>query len=172
MGRIGARKGAFDLIRAFAQLPPVPQSQLWLAGDGEIEQARALVAQLNLGERVQILGWIEAEQRSHLLAESDIFVLPSYNEALPMALLEAMAWGLPVVSCPVGGIADFVCSGQNGLLVTSGNLEQLTAALQSLMIDASLRAELGRKARKTVELLDVQQYVLRLEQIYRSCVCD
>ena len=171
MGKIGQRKGTFDLIQSFAQLPSTDrQIQLWLAGDGEIEHAKALVAQLNLGERVQFLGWIDAEQRNQLLAESDIFVLPSHNEALPMALLEAMAWGLPVVSCPVGGIADFVCSGQNGLLVTPGEPKQLSAALQSLIANERLRITLGQAARQTVASLDVQHYVLRLEQIYHACV--
>lgn len=168
MGKIGSRKGAFDLIRAFAQLPA--SAHLWLAGDGELEQAKALVSQLNLTERVQILGWIDAEQRSQMLAAADIFVLPSHNEALPMALLEAMAWGLPVVSCPVGGIAEFVCSGQSGLLVPPGDVDQLSQALRRLINDAALRQSLGQAARQVVMPLDVQRYVVELEQLYRDCL--
>ncbi|MBW4467862.1 MAG: glycosyltransferase family 4 protein [Pegethrix bostrychoides GSE-TBD4-15B] len=169
MGKIGSRKGAFDLIQAFARLPD-PAAQLWLAGDGELERAKALVTQLNLTDRVQILGWINAEQRRQMLAAADIFVLPSHNEALPMAMLEAMAWGLPVVSCPVGGIAEFVCSGQSGLLVPPGDIDQLSQALRRLMDDAALRQSLGQAARQVVMPLDVQRYVVELEQLYRDCL--
>jgi glycosyltransferase involved in cell wall biosynthesis len=172
LGKIGLRKGAFDLIHAFAQLPAAQQqtAQLWLAGDGELEAAAALIAQLGLGERVKLWGWIDAAQRNLLLQQADIFTLPSHNEALPMSLLEAMAWGLPVVSCPVGGITDFVRSGQNGLLVPPGQIPQLTAALQSLITAAPLRQTLGQAARQTVAQLDVKQYVVQLEALYRDCI--
>ncbi|MGH8001042.1 MAG: glycosyltransferase family 4 protein, partial [Brasilonema sp.] len=132
LGRIGQRKGVFDLIQAFAHLPTdlKDRSELILAGDGKIEEGRELVENLKLTKHVTFLGWINSEQRNHLLATANVFVLPSYNEALPMALLEAMAWGLPVIATDVGGIPEVVISNKNGLLVTPGNIQQISEAIQ------------------------------------------
>jgi glycosyltransferase involved in cell wall biosynthesis len=169
-GRIGQRKGAFDLIKAFAKLPAdqKDRSYLILAGDGELEQGRDLVENLNLTEHVTFLGWIDAKQRDMLLAKADVFVLPSYNEGLPMALLEAMGWGLPSITTPVGGIPELVSSSKNGLLVTPGDIQQLSEAMQSLISNESLRLSLGSAARETVAPFDIKTYCCRLSNIYQS----
>jgi glycosyltransferase involved in cell wall biosynthesis len=167
-GRIGQRKGAFDLIQAFATLPAYQQesAQLILAGDGEVEQGRKLVESLNLKEHITFLGWVNSEQRDSLLAKADVFVLPSYNEGLPMALLEAMGWGLPVLVTPVGGIPELVISKENGLLVTPGNTQQLSLAMQSLIENEDLRLSLGSAARASVTKFDMKNYSTSLINIY------
>lgn len=171
LGRIGCRKGTFDLIQAFSQVAVhQPSLRLLLAGDGDLEQGIALVDQLQLGDQVRFLGWIDDRQRNTLLAQADLFVLPSYNEALPMALLEAMAWGLPVITCPVGGIPDVVVGNENGLLVTPGDVGQLAVAMQTLVDDPLLRQSLGLAARRRVSEFDVRQYMVKLEKIYGDCV--
>ena len=169
-GRIGRRKGCFDLIHAFAKLPTEQQkcSKLILAGDGEIIAGSNLAESLNLADRVEFLGWIDADRRNELLATADIFILPSYNEALPMALLEAMAWGLPVVTTPVGGIPEVVISAKNGLLVAPGDIQQLSLAMQSLIGNRDLRLQLGNAARASVTSLDVTSYCASLSSIYHS----
>ena len=171
-GRIGQRKGAFDLIRAFAALPAEQKdrSHLILAGDGEIEQGRQLVESLNLKEHITFLGWVNLEQRDALLTKADVFVLPSYNEGLPMALLEAMGWGLPVITTPVGGIPEVVNSGENGLLITPGNIQQLSEALQSLITNETLRLSLGSAARASVAGFDIKNYSTSLINIYLSAL--
>jgi len=169
LGRIGQRKGTFDLINAFASLPAnlINCSELIIAGDGEIEQGQRLVESFNLTEKIKFLGLINAQQRDLLLATADIYVLPTYNEGLPLALLEAMAWGLPVITTPVSGIPDVVTSGKNGLLVTPGNIQQLSETIQLLIEDEDLRHSLGRVARETVASLDVEFYWQHLAEIYR-----
>lgn len=169
-GRIGQRKGTFDLIRAFASLPSEQKDrcQLIVAGDGDVEQGRKLVESLNVADYVTFLGWVSPEQRNQLLAKADVFVLPSYNEGLPLALLEAMAWGLPAITTPVGGIPELVTSSKDALLVTPGDIQQLSEAMQSLIADESLRLSLGTAARKTVAPFDVKNYSGCLADIYRS----
>jgi glycosyltransferase involved in cell wall biosynthesis len=169
-GKISQRKGSFDLIQAFAQLPFAQQecSKLILAGDGEIATGKELAESLNLANNIEFLGWIDSEQRNTLLSEADIFILPSYNEALPMALLEAMAWGLPVITTPVGGIPEIVTSNHNGLLVPPGDLQQLSSAMKSLIINEDLRLSLGTNARSSVVSLDVTSYCVSLGNIYQS----
>jgi glycosyltransferase involved in cell wall biosynthesis len=170
LGRVGQRKGAFDLLQAFSGLSPEQkqQSKLIFAGDGDLEEGHRLVNQLGLSNAATFVGWLSSEQKNELLAEADIFILPSYNEALPMALLEAMSWGLPVITCPVGGIAEIVISGRNGLCVLPGEIPELTEALQTLITNQDLRLHLGEAARASVESLDVKQYVVQISNIYRS----
>lgn len=170
LGRIGQRKGAFDLIKAFAALPLEQKtcSELTLAGDGDVEAARRLVKDLNLTTYISILDWVGPDQRDTLLAKANVFVLPSYNEGLPMALLEAMGWGLPVITTPVGGIPEVVIQAKNGLLVDPGNVQQLSEAMQALIKSESLRLSLGRAARVQVTPLDVKNYSYSLSCIYRS----
>ncbi|CAN5611769.1 glycosyltransferase family 4 protein [soil metagenome] len=170
LGRIGQRKGAFDLLQAFANLPAdcLPQAQLTLAGDGELEKAGELIKQLNIEGYVELPGWIDLEQHNQLLGDADVFILPSYNEGLPMAMLEAMAWGLPVISTPVGGIPEVIVSGENGYLADPGDIKALSAAMQSLVEDDALRLAMGRSARKRIEPLDLTLYCERLTKIYRS----
>ncbi len=169
-GRIGPRKGAFDLINAFASLPDElkTRSKLTIAGDGEGEKARDLVKNLNLTDYIRIFDWVNQEQRDAMLAKADVFVLPSYNEGLPMALLEAMSWGLPVITTPVGGIPEVVSNTQNGLLVAPGDIQQLSEAMQSLIKDEKFRLSLGSAARISVAPLDVKDYFGSLSSIYHS----
>ena len=106
LGRLGQTKGTYDLVNAFAALPEAvrARARLVLAGDGDVEGMRKLAAPS--ASRVRVLSWIDAHERDRLLAASDVFVLPSYAEGVPMSLLEAMAAGLPCITTPVGGIPD------------------------------------------------------------------
>lgn len=170
LGRICKRKGAFDLIEAFAKLPPEyrEKSELTLAGIGEIEQARSLAEKLNIKQNINFPGWVDPVGRSNLLSKADVFVLPSYNEGLPMALLEAMSWGLPVITTPVGGIPEVVTNQETGLLVNPGDVQQLSKAVQSLIESESLRHELGTAARQRILPLDIQAYSRSLYELYCS----
>lgn len=170
LGRIGHRKGAFDLLHAFAALPNREHIRLWLAGDGEVETAAALIESLGLGESVRLLGWINETERAEVLAAADVFVLPSYNEALPMALLEAMAAGLPVISTPVGGIPEFVTHQQEGYLVGPGDIDALSQAMEQLIADVPMRRHMGERSQARVRPLDLKFYSERLATIYSAVI--
>ena len=170
LGRICKRKGAFDLIEAFAKLSPElqEQSELTLAGIGEIEEACKLAESLNVRQHINFPGWVDPVGRSELLSKADVFVLPSYNEGLPMALLEAMSWGLPVITTPVGGIPELVTDQETGWLVNPGDVPHLAKAVQSLITNESLRLKLGTAARRRIIPLDVKVYRRSLYKLYCS----
>ena len=170
LGRIGKRKGVFDLLEAFAKITPEQraQSELILAGIGQVEQANHLAEKLSLKEHVTFAGWVDPAKRSELLSKADVFLLPSYNEGLPMALLEAMSWGLPVITTPVGGIPEVITHNETGFLVNPGDVQQLAEALQSLIENKSLRLKLGSAARQRVAPLDVRIYSCSLSELYCS----
>jgi glycosyltransferase involved in cell wall biosynthesis len=182
LGRIGSRggvldavssfpqqdKGAFDLIRAFAALPVADRqlAKLTIAGNGDLEAAGQLIIELGAADRITIHPWLNPTQRDQLLATADAFVLPSYHEGLPMSMLEAMAWELPVIVTPVGGIPEVVISEGNGLLVTPGNQEELQNALRQLIQNPCLRSKLGQSGRQTVEALTIDSYMMKMMGLY------
>jgi len=172
-GRIGERKGQFDLIRAVAELPPDSRRRcrVLLAGDGEVEEAGKLARELGVNEHVEVRGWLEPADRDRALASADAFVLVSRNEGLPMALLEGMAWALPVVSTPVGGIAEVVRPGANGMLVSPGDVPAIADALRRLIEDEPLRLRMGAAARASIEPLRIERFMDRLREIYGDVLC-
>jgi glycosyltransferase involved in cell wall biosynthesis len=169
LGRLGKRKGAYDLVAAFAALPPAvrDRARLVLAGDGDVAQVRELAGKLRVDDRVHVLSWIDPGERDRLLAESDVFVLPSYAEGVPMSLLEAMAAGLPSITTGVGGIPDVFTSGAEGLLVTPGNQAQLRDAMTQIISDESLRLAAGRRAWERARSFDVHAYARSLAELYQ-----
>lgn len=172
LGVISQRKGIFDLIWALSQISQELRERvrLLVAGDGDVERAKDLAKTLGVKDVIEFLGWIAPEDRDRLLRESDIFVLPSYAEGLPMALLEAMAWGLPVIATPVGGNPEIITDGMNGLFVEPGDIAGLRNAIETLAASPERRRELGSAARRTVLPLDVSLYVERLTMAYESAI--
>jgi len=152
------RKGYPFLISAFAKaVRRFPDCRLVFAGSGEVEEARQLCDELGISDCVEFLGWIEDPQRTEELRKATIFVLPSYQEGLPMGVLESMAFGLAVITTPVGGIGDVVNNGVNGLLVAPGDDSELTTALLELLGDRNLCRRLGEQASKDVSSFSAER---------------
>lgn len=177
LGTIGDRKGAFDLIEAMQFIPERTPLRLWLAGGGEkegdLEKARRKIAELGLEDRCKLIGIVQGQAKTDLLQQSHIFVLPSYNEGLPFAIIEAMAAGLAIVATPVGGIPEVVRDDQNGLLVTPGDTTALAASLVQLTADSALRQQMGQQNRRTAcQELDVRPYARRLVALYKTVLSD
>ena len=176
LGRVGPRKGAFDLLEAMGRLKSRNCSlQVWIAGgeerQGDLLKASARREELQLLDQYQLVGTVRGAEKAELLSKASLFVLPSYDEGLPMAVLEAMAAGLAVVSSPVGGIPEVVKDGYNGFLVTPGDVEALADRLAILANDTHLREEMGRRSREiAVREFDVNAYVRRLVALYESLV--
>ena len=173
LGRVGERKGTFDLIEALALLAPELQWQAVLAGDGETERASALVKQRGLEDRVQVIGWVGPDQVKTLLGSSQVLVLPSYDENLPMSVIEAMAWGLAVITTPVGAVEDIIVDGERGLLVAPGDIRTLAAQLELVLSSESVRETLGRNALAFYEEhLSIDRYAARLRAHWLEVASD
>jgi glycosyltransferase involved in cell wall biosynthesis len=174
LGIVGPSKGTFDLIEAIALLKTRGISlHLWIAGleerEGDLDKARILTHKLDLEGTCQFVGAAYGASKSQLLNNASLFVLPSYHEALPMALLEAMAAGLPIVATRVGGMPEVVMEGYNGFLVEPGDVEALADKLAVLANDPHLCEVMGQRSRELAELeLDVKPYVKRLVALYES----
>lgn len=167
VGRLDAVKGVPLLLDAFAAvLDTHPDSQLTIIGDGPArakleERAKAL------GSTVTFLGYQPQEEVARLLGETDIFVLPSFAEGVPVVLMEAMASRLPVIASRVAGIPELVEDGVSGFLVPPGDLETLTARLEELLCDPALCAKMGEAGRAMVEAeFDIEREAARLVELY------
>ena len=167
LGRMCEKKGTYDLVKAFAALPDATRARarLVIAGNGDVDAIRKLAAPL--GEQVEVLPWVDSAERDRLLAQSDVFVLPSYNEGVPMSLLEAMAAGLPSIATPVGGIPDVMSHGVEGLLVEPARVAGLSTALAQYINDDAERLAAGRRAHERARAFDVHVYARRLADIYQ-----
>lgn len=131
--------------------------RLKLVGRGELEQnLKNLSKELGLDKFVEFLGYISYSDIACLLQNSDIFVLPSYYEALGCVYLEAMACGIPVIGCKGNGIDEIIINAKNGFLVDKKNVQQITNVLLELM-NTEKRKDIGIKARNSV----VNQYQWR-----------
>ncbi len=120
LGRIEMSKGVFELLEAFKILRiKHPNVSLTFAGDGrDDEKLKAIVRDCEL-HNVHFSGFVENEEKSNVLLKADIYAFPSYTEGMPNSVLEAMAYGLPVYTRPVGGIPDIFQNGENGILESS-----------------------------------------------------
>jgi glycosyltransferase involved in cell wall biosynthesis len=165
VARLELQKDHMSLLRAAAMLPGV---RFIFAGEGpERANLEDRVARLGLGNRVIFLG--QRDDVPHLLASSDLFVLPSLHEGLPLALLEAMALGLPVVASSIGGIREVVTDGKTGLLVPPGDPVALAGAIGRLFDDPELARRLSTAAQESVrERFSVEAMVHGVSDIYRE----
>ena len=152
-GRMVAAKGHRILLEAIAALAEEKiQVTCTLIGDGpERASLEALTLSLGIAHQVRFLGAMAHQPTLAEVAKADVFVLASFAEGLPVALMEAMALGVPCVSTTIAAIPELIHSGQNGLLVPPANSAALAAALRQLASDQELRLQLGREARKTAE---------------------
>ena len=173
LGLIASHKGAFDLIEALALLhdATLEKMRVVIAGNGEHAELERRIRLHALGGVVEVRSWLKPEERDALLASAEAFILPSYHEGLPMALLEAMAWGLAPIVTPVGSVAELIDSEMNGLLTQPGNLSELAAAIERVALDADLRRRLGAAARRRVEPLAVDAYAEKLCAVYEAVTC-
>jgi glycosyltransferase involved in cell wall biosynthesis len=177
LGQLGKRKGAYDLLEATALLVTRhPHVKLRMAGDGEVDKVRASVERLGLQAHVEVLEWVSGPGKSALLDGASVYALPSYCEALPMSVLEAMSAGLPVVCTPVGGIPEAVTHGLEGAVVAPGDIPALADALDMLLSNAEIRRRMGEAARVKIESSFSAARVLpQIEMLYRrlgACRAD
>ncbi|WP_273432178.1 glycosyltransferase family 4 protein [Chitinibacter tainanensis] len=145
LGAFIKRKGIYDLLEAVKILSRETSFHLHLCGGGEDEKVQSLIKEMQLESLVTIHGWVGPEKKSILLAECSALVLPSYNEGLPMVIIEALGSEIALITTPVGGIPDVIKDGQNGLLVKPGDIDALSEALYRVLTDSKLSAKLAQE---------------------------
>ena len=166
MGEIGQRKGVFDILRALSEHHDEAEGKIELIIGGNRNEQKLLdtIKENKLDKMVRFEGWVSGEKKLRLLNKADIYILPSFNEGLPISILEAMSYGCPIISTPVGGIPEVVK--ENGILVTPGNSDEIWAAMSRYIGNPSLIQSEGEQSRVNVQPYLPEHVISSLNEIY------
>jgi colanic acid/amylovoran biosynthesis glycosyltransferase len=169
IARLSPEKGLTSLIRALKILKDEGYNlELRLGGDGPMrEQLKALTNEIGIAEQVHFLGYLTENEVGKELYNSDLFVLPSFVEGLPVSAMEAMAIGLPVIATNVGGTSELIEDGRTGILVRPSDPQSIAAAILKMIDDYPFRlsaAQLGRQ--KILEEFDIEKETAKLNQYF------
>lgn len=173
LGEIGRRKGCYDIPAVAAEVVRVvPNVKFILAGVGSEADEKAvkeLFKDKGVAEYVVFPGWVRGADKDKLLRESDVFYLPSYNEGMPMSILDAMGYGLPIVSTNVGGIPKIVHDEENGNCCEVGDIKTMSDSIAKLLTD---RDELTKFGKKSFEIVkngySLERHLELVEEVYES----
>lgn len=170
MGEISNRKGAFDLLKAVADEKDYFKDKLLLRmGGNEVDgDIKAFIRDNGLDGFVVYEGWISGQEKVDCLTWEDIYILPSYNEGLPIAILEAMSYKHPIISTPVGGIPEIIENGRNGLLVTPGDTKAIANAIRFYIVNKDKISEHGKYAFEIVKDFFPEKVFSDLNKIYQT----
>jgi glycosyltransferase involved in cell wall biosynthesis len=148
LGKICDHKGVFDLLDVINTHSSFfrGRMQLLLAGNGETERLKLYIKNHQLEDIVHFAGWVNGEEKCRLLNQSDVVVLPSYYEGVPICLLEGFSYHLPAISTCVGGIPEILEDGKNGIMIQPGDKKALYTALKRMIESPQERLEMGNQA--------------------------
>lgn len=169
LGKIMQPKGIYDLLEVIVRLKAsyCDDFELWIGGNGETEKLESLIQQYHIKNQVRFLGWVDEERKEAVLQQAHVYVLPSYKEAMPLSILEAMAYGMPVIASDAGGIPEVVEHGHSGYLIRSGDTEALYDAMAGFLRDKTSVISMGHRSRIIVEeKFSVAAGLNKLQDIY------
>ncbi len=164
LGEIGKRKGCYDIPKVVSLVKEqIPSVQFVLAGSGKEE----LTIKNLFNSNVVFPGWVRGAEKDNYLRNADVFFLPSYNEGMPMSVLDAMGYGLPIVSTNVGGIPKIVS--QNGFCCTPGDVDAMAHSILTLLSDDKKRLAAADASYEIVKNhYSLDSHIKRLEEAYEE----
>ena len=168
LGELGIRKGIYDLLQIVTEHKAELEGRLVLhiGGNGETEKVQHYIESEGLLHIVKFEGWVSGEKKKQLLSQCDFYILPSYAEGLPISILEAMSYQMPILSTTVGGIPEVVENGINGILIQPGDKSALYQALMQLMSDEKLLISMGNASYRKVQPHFSENVRMALERLY------
>lgn len=170
LGLISEQKGIFDLVSTIAENKTSLRNKMTLSigGLGKTTQLTEYIEEHKISDIVKYKGWIAGKEKIEMLNSSDVFILPSYTEGIPISILEAMSYNQAIISTPVGGIPEIVKNGVNGLLVTPGDKEMLYNAIIDIIKNPDKRIKMGIESGKCIKPHLPDSIEHRLSSIYSS----
>ena len=169
-GLICEAKGIFDLLTVIENNKEDYRSRmkLLIGGNGDTQKLKTLIDENHIGDIIEYLGWVDNERKSAAFNKSDVFVLPSYTEGLPISILEAMSYGKAIIATDVGGVSEIVKENENGILIEPGNLHQMKQSINRMLDNKDLVKRFGEVSELSVQKYLPDQVLKRLEEIYKS----
>jgi glycosyltransferase involved in cell wall biosynthesis len=170
LGLIGKRKGVFDILKALAENREFYKEKIIfkIGGNCLEEKLNAFITENDLSGFVKFEGWVSGDKKVELLNWADVFILPSFNEGLPIAVLEAMSYGCAIISTPVGGILEALHDYENGIVVHPGNHEEIHNAITYMVNNRDKVETFGAKSREIVVPYYPSSVLSHLKTIYNT----
>lgn len=173
LGEIGMRKGGFDIPVILSKVFEREKNfHVIMAGDGtpeDVNRVKGMIEQFGLADKVEFPGWVRGKAKDQLFIESDILLLPTYNEGMPMTILEAMAYGKAIVTTNVGGIPKLIENNVSGYLCEPGDVSGIAECILELIKCPLKILEFGEKAReKAVNCYSVEKHIEKLQILYKT----
>jgi glycosyltransferase involved in cell wall biosynthesis len=170
LGQLSKRKGLHTLIEAVAKI--AVDFKLVVAGNGDIGYYTNLATKFGIKpDKIIFHQWLNQQEVIKLLRQASIFTLPSFNEGLPMAILEAMSVSLPIITTDAGSILDAVIDGENGIIIKAGDAEALAQAISSLLTDTNLAENMAKKSREIyAQHFTIDICCQKLERLYQQLI--
>lgn len=170
LGKICEAKGVYDLLDAIALRRGEFEGRIkvFVAGSGEVDKFLSKVMSLSLGNIVEYVGLVSGNDKDALLRSTDVMLLPSYIEGMPIVLLEAGVYRMPSISTPVGGVSELIENGKNGILIEPGDVDALSAAIAAYAADREMIYRHGVAAEKRIVKNLPKSVELKLQELYNS----
>lgn len=170
LGSIGDRKGIFELLDVIEILIAAGYDiKLAVGGNGDVGKLLHRIDHGLLKGCVRYLGWVTGDVREREFLAANVFCLPSHAEGMPMSILEAMSYGLPIISTKVGGIPEMVDNAVNGFLIDPGSVIQLEEAIRNMASNVYLRQKMSKKSLEIIQdRFCFQEHVDQIRSIYNS----
>lgn len=170
LGMITDHKGIFDLIEVIAENKEILEGKMKLTvgGSGESDRLKQLISLHELDGIVKYIGWIAGKEKDDLMLNSDVFIMPSHIESFGMSNLEAMVYGMPIISTNIGGIPEVVSNNENGILITPKDKNNLFRAINYFIINQKQIGIMGRRSTELAKKFYPKSVIPKLDCIYRS----
>lgn len=150
-GILSDRKGYNRLIEAFAKIASkYPDWKIIFAGNGDIEKAKTLSVDFKVEKQTVFLGWVSGDVKEGIFQHAAIYCLPSWGEGFPMGVIDAMAYGIPVIATPVGGLEMVLHNGTDSIIYETYDLDMLAQKLEELITSETYRRNIVEEADKLV----------------------
>lgn len=170
LGALINRKGIYDLIESIKlSIDFIDKKYIFVfCGNGNIDSIRKIIENANLSERIILKGWINDKEKNEIFKNTIINILPSYNEGLPMSILETMSYGIPNISTKIASIPE-VINDTNGLLITPGDIDELSKEIVYLTKSEELRLKFSINSYETINnQFSINDIINKLEEIYKK----
>lgn len=171
LGNLSERKGVSDFLKALINVRCCcPSLSVTLAGGGDVEIYRKKTVEYRLDDLVKFEGWVDQQRAANLLANTDVLILPSYDEGLPLVILEALSNGVAVVCSPVGEIPNFLTDRLDVMFVKPGDVDGIATVLKDVLSNSDLRSRLEEQGKKTyTDKFSVTQFFDRISSTHQRC---